>query len=310
MIASLFRTPRAASLLAVPIAAGLLLTGCSAADNGGEAQAAEASGSGNPAPLYDQLPARIQQAGTIQIGSAVDYPPFEYYEESGELAGFEVELSKELEKQLGVSFTWNNAGFDTLLPALTTKRYDVIFGATNDTEEREQAFDMVSYLQSSQGFVAKAGNPAGIATVEDICGKSIAAVRGGVQPQYLERQSRVCTDGGKEPINVLTFDGNAQEQIAVKEGKAAAMLENYPTAAHFAKKSGGELEVIDGLQVEKRFFGMVLNKKDPQLRDAMVKAWQAIIDDGSYAAVLKKWDLDSIAIEKSVVNPVTNGVAP
>lgn len=295
-------------LFAMPVLAGLLLTGCGGSvdvtNGAGEADAV------STAPLYKELPESVRKAGAIQIGSAIDYPPFEYYEASGTLAGFEVELSKELEKHLGVPFVWNNASFDTLLPALTTKRYDVIFGAVNDTAEREKSFDMVSYLQSSQGFVVQKGNPTGLAKIEDLCGKPIAAVRGGIQPQYLEAQSKVCTDAGKQPIDVLTFDGNAAEQLAVKQGKAVAMLENYPTAAYFAKQSEGKLDVVDGLQVEKRFFSMVFNKKDPTLRDVIGKAWQAIVDDGSYQAVLKKWDLDSIGIAESTVNPVTAGISP
>lgn len=301
---------RKSALFAVPILAGLLLSGCSAATPGDVNAAVKNEAADSTAPLYKSLPESVQKAGTIQIGSAIDYPPFEYYEAAGPLAGFEVELSKELEKQLGVSFTWNNASFDTLLPALTTKRYDVIFGAVNDTAEREKTFDMVSYLQSSQGFVVQKGNPTGLATVEDLCGKPIAAVRGGVQPQYLEAQSKVCTDAGKQPIDVLTFDGNAAEQLAVKQGKAVAMLENYPTAAYFAQQSEGKLEVVSGLQVEKRFFSMVFSKKESALRDALGKAWQAIIDDGSYQAVLKKWDLGSIGITESTVNPVTAGISP
>lgn len=299
---------RMSALCALPLVAGLLLAGCAQTEP--PAAPAAAAGSNSSAPLFSQLPDSIQKAGTIQVGSAIDYPPFEFYEENGDLAGFEVELSKELEKHLGVPFTWNNAGFDTLLPALTTKRYDVIFGAVNDTEEREASFDMVSYLQSSQGFVAKAGTDTGITKVEDLCGKAIAAVRGGVQPQYLEERSKICVKEGMSAIDVLTFDGNAQEQLAVKQGRAAAMLENYPTAAFFATNSEGTLEVIDGLQVEKRFFSMVLSKDQTQLRDALQKAWQAIIDDGSYDAILEKWELGAIGIKESVVNPVGAGIEP
>jgi polar amino acid transport system substrate-binding protein len=286
--------------MALPLVGALALSGC-----GGEGQAADEAS--NNAPLFAQLPKQIQDAGTIQVGSSVDYPPFEFYKEDGTtLDGFEPELAKLLEKQLGVTFTWNNASFDTLFSALKAKRYDVVYGATNDTEEREQTFDFVYYLQSSQGFVVAKGNPAGIKTVEDLCGKNIAAVRGGIQAQYLEKKAEECASTGKGKLNVLTFAGNAEEQLAVKQGKADAMLENYPTAAAFAKGSNGELELVPGLQVEKRFFGMVLEKDNTQLRDTLVKAWQAIIDDGSYQKALENWDLGEIGIKKAGVNAVAS----
>lgn len=304
------RTIRTATVAALPVLALLALTACG---SGGGAAAKDASptsaGSANKAPLFADLPQDIQKAATIQVGSSVDYPPFEYYEADGKtLAGFEPELAKLLEKQLGVTFTWNNASFDTLFSALKAGRYDVVYGATNDTQEREQTFDFVDYLQSSQGFVVAKGNPQGIKTVDDICGKSIAAVRGGIQAQYLDKQAAACDKDGKGKLNVLIFGGNAGEQLAVKQGRAAAMLENYPTAAAFAKESGGALELVPNLQVEKQFFGMVLDKDSTALRDTLAKAWQAIIDDGSYGKVLAKWHLSEIGVKKAGVNAVKSGV--
>ncbi|WP_137122501.1 ABC transporter substrate-binding protein [Segeticoccus rhizosphaerae] len=294
-------TSRKATLVALPLAGLLALSAC-----GGESNAA-GEDAGNNAPLFSELPKEIQDAGTIQVGSSVDYPPFEYYKEDGKtLDGFEPELATLLEKQLGVTFTWNNASFDTLFSALKAKRYDVVYGATNDTAEREQTFDFVYYLQSSQGFVVAKGNPAGIKSEDDLCGNKIAAVRGGVQAQYLEKKADECKTAGKGELTVLTFAGNAEEQLAVKQGKADAMLENFPTAATFAKESNGKLELVPDLQVEKQFFGMVLDKGNEQLRDTLVKAWQGIIDDGSYQKVLEKWQLADIGIKKAGVNAVAS----
>lgn len=295
-------------LATLSLAAVMALAGCGGSNDAASGSTGKVD---TAAPLYDELPAAIRDAGTINIGSSIDYPPFEYYAEDGTtLQGFETELADLLEDELGVTFTWNNAGFDTLLPALGSDRYDIIYGAVNDTAEREQDYDFVYYLQSSQGFVTQAGNPEGISTVDDLCGKPIAAVRGGIQAEYLDQQSGVCEDSGHDPIDVLTFDGNAQEQLAVRQGKAAALLENFPTAAVFASESDGALELVDGLQVEQQFFGMVLTKENSELRDALVKAWQAIIDDGSYAEVLTKWNLDDIAISEAGINAVETDAKP
>lgn len=306
------RTPirRRVTLLAVPLLATLSLSACAISSDSSASENQSGDAANSEAPLYDKLPAEIQDAGTIEIGSAIDYPPFEYYEDGGKkLAGFEVELAEELEKQLGVSFTWNNAAFDSLLPALSAGRYDVMYGATNDTAEREADYDFVYYLQSSQGFVTAQGNAGTITTEDDLCGMTLAAVRGGVQALYLEEQSGVCEDGGNEPIEILTFGGNSEEQVAVKQGKADAMLENYPTAATFAEDSGGTLELAQ-LQVEKRYYGMVFTKDNTELRDVMVEAWQGIIDDGSYDKILKDWGLSGIGIDEAGVNAVESGVSP
>ena len=284
-------------------AVAVSLSGCSSGDSDTSNSGAKGSG-----PLSDRLPSSIQQAGVITVGSAIDYPPFESYAADGKtLQGFEPELATELEKQLGVKFQWNNANFDTLFTALRGNRYNIVYGAVNDTTEREKTFDFVDYLQSSQAFVVAKGNPQHITTVDDLCGKAVAAVRGGVQEQFLQTQSGSCTGQGKGAVDVLTFDGNSGEQLAVKQGRAAALLENYPTAVTFGKDSGGEMELVPGLQVEKGYFGMVVNKRDTQLRDALQKAWQAVMDDGSYGKTLEKWGLADIAIKEAVVNGAASG---
>ncbi|HEX5511778.1 MAG TPA: ABC transporter substrate-binding protein [Actinomycetales bacterium] len=288
-------------LLALACSGALVVAGCGADDGDSSSKTSQE----NKAPLFNELPKDIQDAGKIVIGSSIDYPPFEYYAEDGKtLQGFEPELAAELEKKLGVKFEWNNASFDTLFTALRSGRYDIVYGATNDTLEREQTFDFVDYLQSSQGFVVAKGNPHNIQVLDDICGKPIAVVRGGVQAQFLDEQTKKCTESGKPAIKILPFDGNSGEQLAVKQDQAAAMLENYPTAVTFAKESNGALEVVPDLQVSKRYFGMVLDKKDTELRDALQKAWQAIIDDGSYDKVLSDWDLSEIGIDEAKINAV------
>ena len=296
-----FDTARRTQLLgALAATAAVLLAGCSTSAGGGSATP-------NSAPLYSALPESIRDAGKISVGSSIDYPPFEYYDSDGKtLRGFETELAAELEKKLGVKFEWNNAGFDTLFTALRGGRYDIVYGAVNDTAEREKTFDFVDYLQSSQGFVVAKGNPKNIKTLDDLCGQPVAAVRGGVQAQFLETQSATCANSGKKGIDVLTFDGNSGEQLAVKQGRAVALLENYPTAVSFAQDPAGSFEVVPGLQVAKAYYGMVVTKSNTQLRDTLQKAWQAIIDDGSYTKVLTKWAIADIGIPKALVNAVSS----
>ncbi|RNI25475.1 ABC transporter substrate-binding protein [Flexivirga caeni] len=314
MVEHVRRFHRRAVVAALPVIAVAVVAGCgSSSQSSGRSAHSGAGGNGTQAigakaPLFAQLPPNIQKDKTIQLGSSVDYPPFEFYKADGKtLDGFEPALASLLEKQLGVTFTWNNASFDTLFSALKSGRYDIVYGATNDTKEREQSFNFVDYLRSSQGFDVLKGNPKKIKSVDDLCGKTIAAVRGGIQAQYLASKSKDCTAHGKAPLTPMVFTGNAEEQLAVREGKADALLENYPTAVYFAQKSNGILELVPGLQVEKQYFGMVVPKSSTKLRDALMKAWQAIISDGSYRKVLMEWGLADVGLDKPLINAVAAG---
>jgi polar amino acid transport system substrate-binding protein len=86
-------------LLALACSGALVVAGCGADDGDSSSKTSQE----NKAPLFNELPKDIQDAGKIVIGSSIDYPPFEYYAEDGKtLQGFEPELAAELEKKLGV----------------------------------------------------------------------------------------------------------------------------------------------------------------------------------------------------------------
>lgn len=293
-------------LSAVALATCLFLAGGLNAPSYGQTNGA-AGAAATGGSLFHLLPAKIQKAGKIVVGSAINYPPFENYAPDGKtLVGFEVDLANALEPILGVKFQWENADFDTLFASLRAGRYDIVYGATNDTPEREKVFTMLDYELASQGFVVGKGNPHGIRTVEDLCGKSVAAVTGGVQAQWLRGVgSATCTKAGKPKITVLTFAGAAGEQLAVREGKAVALLENFPTAVVFAKESHGALELVPNLQVMKTYFAMVVPKSDTGLVDALQRAWDRIIKDGTYGKILAKWGLSDMALPRAYVDGAT-----
>jgi polar amino acid transport system substrate-binding protein len=304
-----------APLAALALAAVLVLSACGSSGSGNKSGSGDTnptspnsqSVGGNSAPLFGSLPANIQKAGVIRIGSAINYPPFENYAPDGKtLVGFEVDLANALQKQLGVKFQWNNASFDSLFASLKSDRYDIVYGATNDTAEREQSFNFVDYLQASQGFVVLKGNPQHITTTIDLCGKSVAAVTGGVQPEWLRGAGTdACKKAGKAAINTLTFADASGEQLAVRGGKAAALLENYPTAVTFAQESNGVLELVPNVQVLKTYFGMVIPKNSSKLQGALQKGWQTIMDNGEYAKVLAKWNLSGVALKTAYINGAT-----
>ncbi|MNP82601.1 Bacterial extracellular solute-binding protein, family 3 [compost metagenome] len=57
-----------------------------------------------------------------------------------------------------------------------------------------------------------------------------------------------------------------------------------------------------GLPISSQFTGLGVSKKKPELSEAVKVALQSMIDDGSYQAILKKWDLELGAIKTVTVN--------
>ena len=290
-----FPTSRFGRIVAASLFGALGLTAC-----GGNDTAEEPTAAGDAAPLFDALPQRIQDAKTIEVGSDIAYAPMEYYDTDGTtVLGFDKELTDALSEQLGVSFTWNNATFDGLITQLKSKKIDVAISGMSDTAERQAEVDFVDYYVAGAMILTKKGNPEGLAALEDLCGKTIAVQRGTTQEGYAQEQSKSCA----EPIDILSFDRETEAMLQVKNGRAVAGLQDYPVATYNARTSGGgnDFEVV-GDQIQAGPLGIAVAKDDTELTEALKEALQAIIDDGTYAELIAKYETPLGAVKSATIN--------
>ncbi|MFD9395572.1 ABC transporter substrate-binding protein [Streptomyces sp. NPDC060000] len=303
---------RLAAVGSLAVAGALLLTACGdQTDSGGSSS--ESSSGADKAPLFSKLPADIQKAGVIKVGTNAEYAPMESVE-GGKIVGVDPDIATALGKELGVDFQFTSGGFDTLITAVNTGRYDVAMSSITDTKQRQEGLDdsgkklgtgvdFVDYFTAGTAIYVQKGNPKGVKTIDDLCGQTVAVQRGTTYEEALQAQSKTCTGAGKKALKIESFENDTEAQTRVKSGGAVAGVNDYPVAVDMARKAGNgnTFEVLDK-QYEAAPFGIVVNKKNTQLRDALKEAVDAIIKDGSYQKVLEKWGAESGAIKASAVN--------
>jgi polar amino acid transport system substrate-binding protein len=286
--------------MALAAAAALVGVGALAGCGGDNASDTTPQAKGSEAPLFDQLPQAYQDSKVIKVGSDIAYAPMEYYDTDGTtVLGFDKEITDALTEQLGVAFEWNNASFDGLITQLASKKIDVVISGMSDTAERQVKVDFVDYYQAGAMILVQKGNPEGIASLEDLCGKTIAVQRATTQEGYAQEQSDKCS----EPIHILSFDRETEAMLQVKNGRAIAGMQDYPVATYNARTSGGgnDFEVV-GDQIEAGPLGIAVAKDNAGLRDAIQQALQAIIDDGTYGELIDEYQTPLGAIDSATVN--------
>ncbi|WP_326720719.1 MULTISPECIES: ABC transporter substrate-binding protein [unclassified Streptomyces] len=303
---------RTAAVGAIAVAGALLLAGCGDQTSGGGDDSSETA-SANSAPLFSKLPKEIQDAGVIKVGTNAEYAPMESVE-SGKIVGVDPDIAAALGKQLGVDFKFTSGSFDGLITAVNSGRYDIAMSSITDNKQRQEGLDdsgkklgegvdFVDYFVAGTAIYVKKGNPEGVNGIEDLCGKTAAVQRGTTYEEALKDQSKKCTDGGKKAITIESFENDTEAQTRVKSGGAVAGINDYPVALDLSRKAdnGNAFEVV-GEQYDAGPFGIVLSKKNTELRDALKEAVDAIIADGSYQKVLEKWGAESGAIDKAAIN--------
>ncbi|WP_432127063.1 ABC transporter substrate-binding protein [Streptomyces sp. bgisy082] len=305
------RTSRLAAVAAIAVAGSMLLTACGDQTEGGSSGGTSPSQKpASNAPLFSKLPADIQKSGVIKVGTDASYAPMEFTE-GGKIVGVDPDIAQALSKQLGVKLEFVSGTFDGLITSIYSGRQDLIMSSITDNKKRQEGLDdagkkigkgidFVDYFSSGVSLLVKKGNPQGINSLDDLCGKTVAVQRGTIYEDTFKAQATKC---GDKKLTIQAFDSDAEAQTRVKAGGAVADLNDYPVAAYIAKTSGGgnDFEVV-GSQSDVGLFGIGVSKDEPQLRDAVKEALDAIIKDGSYAEVLKKWDVEDSAVKSATVN--------
>ena len=273
--------------------ATMLLSACGSNSlSGSDSPAAPSASVSADADLNAQLPEKIRSAGKITIGTDASYAPNQFTE-GDKIVGSEVDLFTAVAKKLGVEAEFSNAPFASIIPGVTSAKYDLGVSSFTINDERLKQVLMVSYFNAGTQWATQAGNPKGV-DPENPCGKNIAVQANTVQDQDdLPVRQKAC---GDNPMKIQKYAGQDTATAAVATGKADAMLADSPVTAYAVSKSGGKLELL-GDVYDAAPYGVVVAKDNQQLAEAVAAALTAMKEDGSYESILKAWGTEGGAID-------------
>lgn len=131
---------------------------------------------------------KIKKKGKITLAVSPDYPPYEFFtSEDGEIkvVGADIYLAEEIAKKLDVELEIVQLSFDSLLPALTSGRVDMVISGMNPSEERRKVVDFSNnYYVGGSAFIINK-NKDDIKSLEELKTKKIAVQKGSIQEKYL-----------------------------------------------------------------------------------------------------------------------------
>jgi len=126
-------------------------------------------------------------ADTFTVALTGKYPPFSFYDEKGDLVGFDVDVSNEVARRLDSKPEIITTEWDGILAGLLAGRYDAIIGSMAITPEREKAVDFSRpyYISGAQLFVHQEDNDR-FPSINDLPeGARVGAVLGTTFEHYL-----------------------------------------------------------------------------------------------------------------------------
>ena len=248
--------------------------------------------------LHDALPETYRSKG-VTVAVFNDWPPDEFVE-NGELKGWSVDMAKAMSERLGVPFTFEATSFDVIIPGLASKRYDAGFSSFGVTEERLEVLDFIPQRKEGTGYAFLKGKDLKLNGEKDLCGHSVALLTGAWDFQYLARVSEeTCVAAGLKPIELQQFTTQNAAELAVSSGRVEIVAAGSAKLAYLAKQTGKfDLAGFISNAVDN---GIGVRKGDP-LGPALRDALQAMIDDGSYKALMANWGVDGAGmLDKAIL---------
>lgn len=221
---------------------------------------------------------KVKASGEITVGNSPDYPPFESIGDSGERVGFDIDLLHAIAEKMGVKVRWVTMDFAAIVTAVQSGQVDMgMSGFSISPERAEQVSFSIPYIASGQVIVVR--NDSDITSVEDLKGKKIAVQLGTTGEQQADKIE------GAEVVKPESYN----IAFMMLNNKAAdAVIADLSVADEFVKR-GTFKRAGEPLSFEE--FAMISRKGNETLLDALNQAFEEVKKDGTYATIVKKWNL-------------------
>jgi polar amino acid transport system substrate-binding protein len=281
----------------------IALTACGSSDKSTSStttQTQSQTGGGADQKVAALVPAAIKQKGSLKVAADATYAPNEFLAADGKtVEGMDADLAEAIAKVMGLKADVVNATFDAIIPGLAAHKYDLGMSSFTDTKEREKTVDFVTYFSAGTSFYVKDGGP-NIQTLDNICGEKVAVEKGTTQADDVTAQAKKCKAAGKPEPKLQTFPDQNGANLAISSGRADVGMADSPVAAYQVKKSGGQFK-LSGKPYGTAPYGIAI-PKDAGMTKAVLAAVKAVMANGSYDQILKKWGIQSGAIKEPAIN--------
>jgi len=243
--------------------------------------------------------ASAQAADTLKIGTEGGYPPWSMVDSSGKVTGFDADVAAALCEKLDADCEFVVQSFDSLIPSLDAKRFDMIISGMSYTPERAKRINFsLPYVVEDAIFILD--KESDLITADDadtifegLDGKTIGVQGGTTHGEYL---------GQKAPhANIKHYETLDQMQIDLDGGRLDGTFADLTSQARFMNnikadnfaltdyiiKGSSDPEVLGyGIAVG-------LHQDNAELKEKVDNALCELIDDGTIASASEKWfDID------------------
>lgn len=267
------------SIILILMTAVLLFAGCGSNKKAEDKTSDIVSSLKKDDNIAAALPDYIKSAGEIKIGVDDSYPPMEYRDDKNNLIGFDVDMGNAIGKKLGVNMKWVPTAFDGIIPALQSKKFDIIIASLSITDKRKQIIGFSEpYIQGGPIIITLKGDNS-IKTADDFKGKVVGVQLGSTGETATDKISGVKEIKRYEKITEALMD------LAAK--RVEAVVADDQVGRYYIGLDPAKYQVAGKMADEP--FGIGFRKDDTALNSAVQKAIDELKAEGTLSKISLKW---------------------
>lgn len=223
---------------------------------------------------------------TILVGTGSTMLNINFYDEDGNLTGYDVELLREIDKVIPeYEFEFEVMDFTNLLLGLETKKIDMISHNMAKNAEREEKF-----LFNEQPYnaiptlVTVNEKNADIQSIDDLAGKKVGVVPTSNAALFFEKYVKV----NNLDAEIVYISDNNDVISQLKNGRIDATFSfPFTVAANNEKADAQQKQVGDALMFTDIHF--LFNKGEEELAGKIDEAIQTLIENGTVDKLSNEW---------------------
>ena len=242
----------------------------------------------NSAPVTPTAAAPAASAPEIKVAIDPTYAPFTYKAADGKPTGFDVDIANALCEQIKRKCVFKEQVWDSMIPGLMARKYDVIISSMGITEARLAQIDFSDryYKTHSRLVLKKAVNFSGPASIK---GKRIGVGKATIQEKWALAELKPAG------VKVVSYDAQDQVYLDLRAGRIDGTVADFVevTEGFLSKPEGQDYQLVGPELDDPKYFGIGvgigLRKGDTALRDTLNAGIQAIRGNGVYKTINDKY---------------------
>ena len=232
--------------------------------------------------------ATAAQAADLKVAIDPTYEPFTYKTPDGKPTGFDVDIANAVCAEIKRKCVFVEQVWDSMIPGLQARKYDVIVSSLSMTEERKRVIDFSDrYYKTPSAIVVKKGTAyTGPASLK---GKRIGVLKGSTQEKWALGELKPAG------VNIIPYEAQDQVYLDINAGRLdGTVADKVEVHGGFLRKpEGQDYGYVGPDQYDTKYYGdgigIGMRKGQKELKDQINQAIKTIRSNGTYNTIAKKY---------------------